>query len=295
MEIRLTIGLLAAGLMLLSCTENDLSDAYGQFEADEVVISAETSGRLLSFEIEEGDRLEDRMVVALVDTAQLALQKRELEAGMQSVRTKFANLDARKEVLRSQLETAQTELARLESLREENAATDQQLDQTSGEVNTLNKQINTVEVEKQSVEAELDRLRVRIEQVEDQIRRAQIVNPLHGTVLSKYMEPHELVSPGKPLYRIASLDEMILRVYVSGAQLPQVRLGETVEVLIDEDADSNERLNGTVSWVSSEAEFTPRMIQTKEERVTQVYAVKIRVENPAGRIKIGMPGEVNFQ
>lgn len=295
MEIRSTIGLLAAGLMLLSCTENDLSDAYGQFEADEVVISAETSGRLLSFEIEEGDRLEDRMVVALVDTAQLALQKRELEAGMQSVRTKFANLDARKEVLRSQLETAQTELARLESLREENAATDQQLDQTSGEVNTLNKQINAVEVEKQSVEAELEQLRVRIEQVEDQIRRAQIVNPLHGTVLSKYMEPHELVSPGKPLYRIASLDEMILRVYVSGAQLPQVRLGETVEVLIDEDADSNERLNGTVSWVSSEAEFTPRMIQTKEERVTQVYAVKIRVENPAGRIKIGMPGEVNFQ
>lgn len=276
------------------CAENDRSDAYGQFETDEVVISAETQGRLLNFDVEEGNRLEEGEHVGLVDTTQLVLQKRELEASMEAVRTGINRLEAGQQVHQSRLETAQKELARLQNLRENNAATQRQIDQAEGEVNTLNRQINSVEVEKQSIEAELNQLRVRIEQVEDQIRRANIINPLPGTVLNKYAERHEQVSPGKPLYRIANLDEMVLRVYVSGAQLPRVRLGEEAEVLIDRNENESERLSGTVSWIASRAEFTPRMIQTKEERVTQVYAVKVRLQNPDGKLKIGMPGEVNF-
>lgn len=294
MEVKNITGLLAAGLLMISCSDEDLSDAYGQFEADEIVISSESSGRVLSFELEEGDQPEMGMMAAIVDTTQLALQKKELEASAASVQTNISKLDAQKEVYQSQLETAEKELARVESLREDDAATQQQVDNSTGQVNTLNRQIAAVEVEKQSIYAELETLRVRIEQVEDQIRRAKIINPIRGTVLNTYAELHELMSPGKPLYRIANLDEMILRVYVSGAQLPRVRLGEEVEVWIDRNEEENERLSGTVSWVASRAEFTPRMIQTKEERVTQVYAVKVRVENPDGRIKIGMPGEVNF-
>lgn len=294
MEIKKMSGLMAAGLIMISCANEELSDAYGQFEADEIVISSETSGRILRFELEEGDQPEEGEIVAFLDTTQLALQKKELEATAASVQTNLAKLDAQKEVYQAQLETAEKERVRTEALRQDNAATQQQVDNIIGQVNTMNKQIAAVEVEKQSINAELETLQVRMEQVEDQIRRAEIINPVRGTVLNTYAELHELMNPGKPLYRIANLDEMILRVYVSGAQIPRVRLGEEAEVWIDRDEDENERLTGTVSWVASKAEFTPRMIQTKEERVTQVYAVKIRVQNPDGKIKIGMPGEVNF-
>lgn len=294
MEMKTITGLLVAGMLLMSCSDEELSDAYGQFEADEIVVSSESSGRILSFELDEGDQPEAGMIAALIDTTQLALQKKELEASAASVRTNISKLDAQKEVYQSQLETAEKELARVESLRVENAATQQQLDNSTGQVNTLNRQIAAVEVEKQSIYAELETLQVRMEQVDDQIRRSKIINPINGSVLSTYAEIHELMSPGKPLYRIANMDEMILRVFVSGAQLPRVRLGEEVEVWIDRNEKENERLSGTVSWVASRAEFTPRMIQTKEERVTQVYAVKVRVDNPDGKIKIGMPGEVKF-
>lgn len=282
------------GMVAWSCADDQTSDAYGQFEADETTISAEVSGKVLNFDINEGDYLEAGVTVGLIDTTQLALRKKELKASMESVRTNIAQLNAQQDVYRSQLETAEKELDRQESLQRDNAATRQQVDNSQGQVNTLNRQISAVEIQKQSVYAELKTLQARIDQAEDQLQRAIIINPVSGTILGKYTEPYELVSSGRPLYRIAGLDEMVLRVYVSGGQLPRVRLGDAVEVLIDEDARENQRLNGTVSWISSRAEFTPQMIQTKEERVTQVYAVKVRVENPDRRIKIGMPGEVNF-
>tara|TARA_R100001143_G_scaffold63594_1_gene73177 strand:+ start:32087 stop:32980 length:894 start_codon:yes stop_codon:yes gene_type:complete len=297
MEMK-SIKLITAGIALLliaaGCMESDRSDAYGQFEAEEVLISAEVPGRILIFDVNEGDRLDEEMVIGLIDTMQLSLQKREAEAAIASVRTNINGLNAQSAVFQSQLETARKELNRIRSLQQDNAATGQQLDRAEGEVNTLQRRINAVEIEKQSVRAELDRMRIQIEQIDDQIRRAKIVNPIEGTVLQTYAKAHELASTGKPLYRIASLDEMIIRVYVSGAQLPDVRIGEEVEVLIDRNMNENESLTGTVSWIASRAEFTPRMIQTKEERVTQVYAVKVRVRNPDGHLKIGMPGEVNF-
>lgn len=281
-------------LVTASCSDENGSDAFGQFEADEVVISSETNGRLLNFNLEEGQRFEEGERVALIDTTQLHLQKEEINASIEAIRTNIDKLNAQKAVLESQLETARKELSRLESLKQDDAATQQQLDSAEGRVQTLERQIESVEVEKGSVSAEVRRMETKIAQVNDQIERASITNPVSGTVLNKFAEEHELVTQGKPLYSIANLDEMILRVYISGAQLPGVQLGETVDVIFDENKTDNQSTWGRVSWIASEAEFTPRMIQTKEERVTQVYAVKVRVDNPDGMLKIGMPGEVRF-
>lgn len=294
MELRKWIGMSGLLLLLAACNDVETSDAYGQFEADETTISAEASGILKKFEVKEGMKLEAGQQVGLVDTVQLSLKKIEIKASVKAIRTNISKLNAQADIYREQLQTAKKDLARFTSLKENNAATQQQIDQAQGQVNVLEKQIALVEVQKQSVYAELETARTKIAQVEDQIQRAQIINPIYGTVLSVFSEPYELVSTGKPLYRIANLDELILKVYVSGAQLPQIVIGREVEVQIDKDAYTNESLRGNVSWIASEAEFTPRMIQTKEERVTQVYAVKVRVSNPDGKLKIGMPGEVKF-
>lgn len=287
--------LILLGLMVtVSCADENGSDAYGQFEADETVISAETNGRLLAFDIEEGQQIEEGARVGLIDTTQLYLQREEVLASIHSIQTNINKLNAQKAVLESQLETARKELNRFESLKQGNAVTQQQLDSAEGRVQTLQRQIESVEVEKGSVSAEVARMEAKIAQINDQIERATITNPVNGTVLNKFAEEHELTAQGKPLYSIANLDEMILRIYISGAQLPGVRLGETVEVIFDQNKTDNQTVRGHVSWIASEAEFTPRMIQTKEERVTQVYAVKVRVDNPDGKLKIGMPGEVRF-
>lgn len=294
MELRMMIGLVCTLLILTSCENGKTADAYGQFEAEEVTISSEASGILKSFIAKEGMKLEVGQKVGQVDSTQLALRKDELLASVRSIRTNISRLDAQAAVYKEQLETAKKDLNRVTNLKQNNAATQQQIDQAQGQVNVLQKQIASVEVQKQSIYAELETMKTRIAQVEDQIEKTRIINPVSGTVLTSYAEPNELVSTGKPLYEIASLEEMILQVYVSGAQLPQVILGQEVEVLIDKNAQENEVLRGVVRWIASEAEFTPRMIQTKEERVTQVYAVEVQVPNPDGKLKIGMPGEVNF-
>ena len=295
MELRYKLLMLLMVFVAISCSSEDKSDAYGQFEVDATIISSEASGKLLSFELEEGKRLTANEVVGLIDTVQLHLKKKELEATIQSVKTKIGTLNAQSNVYASQLATANKELARIESLRKENASTQQQLDAASGQVVTLQSQVQAVEIQKKSVNAEVEVAHIKIAQIEDQLSRAVITNPIKGIVLNKFVEPFELVGQGRPLYEIANLDELMLRVYVDGAQLPNIKLGQEVEVLIDKDAKMNQRLVGNVMWISSEAEFTPKMIQTKEERVTQVYAVKVKVANPDGVIKIGMPGEVNFK
>lgn len=286
--------LLTLSILWTGCSEENEADAWGQFETDTITISAEASGVLKEFSVTEGEQLKAGTVVGRIDSVQASLQKKELQSGILSIRTNLDKLESQAEVYREQLETAQKELNRLEAMKEDNAATRQQLDRAEGQVNVLKKQIQSVEVQKQSVFAELETMQSRIAQIEDRIARAVIINPVEGTVLESYAGAHEMVSAGRPLYEIASLEELTLRVYISGAQLPSVRLGQEVEVRIDRDAESNEALRGTVSWIASEAEFTPRMIQTKEERVNQVYAVKIRVPNPGGKLKIGMPGEIRF-
>lgn len=289
------VKLMAVGAILfVSCTSDELSDAYGQFEADEVLISAETTGKLLSFDVKEGELINENIPVAVIDTSTLVLKKKEIEAGIKAVKSKLANLSAQEEVINSQLATARKNLNRLKALKAENAATDQQLDEVEGTVEMLINQKKTITTQKTSVFAEIETMNVRIAQVQDQIEKSEVVNPVNGRVLTTFVEPFEFTSAGKPLYEIANLDELILRVYVSGAQLDEVILGGQVSVIFDKNEDENHTTTGTVSWISAKAEFTPKMIQTKDERVTQVYAVKVLVDNKDGLLKIGMPGEVNF-
>lgn len=283
-----------AAILFIGCTSDELSDAYGQFEADEILIAAETTGKLLSFEVEEGELLSENMKVAVVDTSALVLRKKELKASVKAIESKLANLEAQEEVINSQLATAKKNVARITALKEENAATAQKLDEAEGAYETLKKQKEAINVQRQSVLAEVETMNIRIAQVQDQMDKSVVINPVKGRVLVTFVEPFEFTNAGKPLYEIANLDELILRVYVSGAQLDEVILGKEVTVIFDKDEEENHSTSGKVTWVSSKTEFTPKMIQTKEERVTQVYAVKISVKNPDGLLKIGMPGEVNF-
>lgn len=292
MEIVKLIAIVA--IVSIGCSGDELSDAYGQFEADEIMISAETTGKLLSFDVEEGEQLNENIQVAVVDTSALVLRKKEIEASISAIESKLSNLKAQEEVVNSQLTVAEKNVTRITALKAENAATAQQLDDVEGTFETLKRQKKAIKVQRQSVFAEIETMNVRIAQVQDQIDKSVIVNPVKGRVLTTFVEPFEFTSAGKPLYEIANLDELILRIYVSGTQLDEVILGKEVTIIFDKDEKENHSTSGKVTWISSKAEFTPKMIQTKEERVTQVYAVKIAVKNPDGLLKIGMPGEVNF-
>lgn len=295
MELKVLICTAALALLLAACSSSDGADAYGQFEADMVTVSAQANGQLLSFSVKEGMKLEEGTQVGHIDSTQLVLKIKELNAGIRSIASTIPKLQAQSAVYEEQLKTARKELDRFLALQKDNAATQQQIDQAQGQVNTLEKQIASLAVQVRSVQAEMEVARARVEQVQDQLKHTLVKNPMDGTVVTVYMDPFEMVSVGRPLYDLANLEEMELRVFISGAQLPEVALGNEVRVRIDEGADSLRSLHGRVSWIASEAEFTPRMIQTKEERVTQVYAVKVRVPNPDGALKIGMPGEVIFQ
>lgn len=282
-------------VMVSGCTNNEKSDAYGQFEAVETTVSSKVSGELLSFTVSEGATVMAGKEVAIIDTVQLNLKKEELLSQRKAAESKIETIDAEIAVQRQKLETAQKKLKRIQAMQKDNAATAQQLDDAEGNVQTLEKQIEALATQKESVRAEIKSVNARIHQVEQQLEDAHLVNPVNGTVITTFVEPHELVGQGQPLYQIANLDTLELRAYVSGAQLPSVTLGQPVEVLVDKNASENQQFSGRVSWIASQAEFTPKMIQTKEERVTQVYAVKIKVPNPDGILKIGMPGEVNFR
>ncbi len=280
--------------MITGCTAGNQSDAYGQFEATETTISSEMSGKLLKFSVNEGEYMEAGQQVASIDSVRLVLQRQELKSRLNAVEAKITNINAEVEVQEEELSLAETNLQRMKAMKEDGAATDQMLDDARTRVQTIRKRINALQTQKQSVRAEIAATQTQIDQVIDQIEDALIINPVKGTVLTTFVEPYELVQQGQPLYRIANLDTLILRVYIDGAQLPNVKLGQQAEVLVDKNAEENQAMTGRVSWIASEAEFTPEQIQTKEERVTQVYAVKLRVPNPDGVLKIGMPGEVNF-
>lgn len=281
-------------LLLSACASEQISDAYGQFEATEVTISAEAGGKLLDFGANEGDRLEAGQRVGLIDTTQAYLKKQELKAQLEAAQSRIISIEAEVAVVEEELALAKTDLERIRSLKEDGAATQKQLNDAQSRVNTQEKRINALQTQKRSVRAETQSIRARLEQADEQLQDAIIINPVNGTVLSTFAESYELVRQGEPLYEIANLDTLILRVFVSGAQLPGVKLNQQVNVLVDKNAEENQQMNGEISWIASEAEFTPKMIQTKEERVNQVYAVKVRVPNPDGILKIGMPGEVNF-
>ena len=283
-------------LSLSSCSKNEkLSDAYGNFEAVETIVSAEATGKLIDFNVEEGQTLEQDAVVGKVDIDQLSYKKIQLEAQKNSIKTRFNNIFSQIAVLQEQKKVNQVEKERIEKLIKSDAATTKQLDDVNGILNVLNKQINSIETQNSTTIQDIKTIDAQIQQIQDQIEKSSVINPVKGTVLMKLAEPSEIVSYGKPLYKIADLTVMELRVYVSETQLPEIKIGQKVKVLIDADKNNFKELEGTISWISSKAEFTPKIIQTKEERVNLVYAVKVRVNNNEGNLKIGMPGEIMFK
>ncbi|MBA3558667.1 MAG: HlyD family efflux transporter periplasmic adaptor subunit [Gemmatimonadaceae bacterium] len=285
----------ALAVMASACRKGEV-DAYGNFEAEEVVVSAETAGQLVQFRVEEGVKLPAGAVVGTIDTAQLALQRRELLARRDAGRSRTTEVRQQVKVLESQQSVSRREYERTQRLFEQQAATAQQLDRAERDYRTLNEQIEATRAAAGTTRGDVASIDAQVAIIEDRLRRTQIANPMEGTVLTKYAERGELLQVGQPLYKIASLDTLTLRAFVSGAQLAAVRLGASVLVRIDggstEDKDSMRELPGRVSWVSAQAEFTPTPIQTREERTEQVYAVKVRVPNPGGVLKVGMPAEL---
>jgi HlyD family secretion protein len=285
------LNLAIISIILSSCDSNsDLADGYGNFEAVETTISAESNGKLLKFSIKEGETLEKGAVVGYIDTIQLALKKEQLTASKNVISSKSKGVLSQISVLKSQLKTAQISKKRTENLIAANAGTQKQLDDINGKIDVLNQQIISIETQNATILNELKSMDVQIRQIEDQIQKSILTNPVKGTVLVKYAEPNEITSFGKPLFKIADLSTMQLRVYISEKQLPSIKIGQEVNVKIDADEDMK-NYRGIITWVASEAEFTPKIIQTKEERVNLVYAVKIDVKND-GDLKIGMPGEM---
>ncbi|TFH27178.1 MAG: HlyD family efflux transporter periplasmic adaptor subunit [Bacteroidia bacterium] len=280
-------------ISLAACSQQqDVSDAYGNFEAIEVMVSAESQGRIVAFVPEEGATLRKDQVTVVIDTTQLYLKKIQLESGFSSLVTRIQTLDAQVRASRVQMNNLEREKQRIDKLAEGGAATIKQQDDMNGQIALLEAQILATESQKSSVYAERKTLEVQIRQVEDQIMKCSIRNPIYGILLTKYKEAGEMAAPGQPLYKVANLDELILRAYVSGNQLSSVAVGKEVRVRFDVQ-EGMEECTGVVNWVSPRAEFTPKIIQTREERVNLVYALKIKVSN-TGSLKIGMPGEVVF-
>ena len=290
---RMIVGLVAAATTS-ACRGGNEPDAYGNFETTEVVVSAETSGQLLSFKADEGERLASGQLVCLIDTTQLALQHVQLTAQKSGGASRVTEVGQQLDALRVQQEIARRNYERIQRLFKEEAATAQQLDQAERDYKVLTEQIQGVEAQRRSVAEEVKSTEARLAQVGDQLGKARITSPVSGTVLARYADRGEFVQAGQPLYKIANLDSMILRAYVNETQLARVKLGGTANVSIDTGNKTRRTLAGTVTWVSPEAEFTPTPIQTRDERKDLVYAVKIRVPNPNGIVKIGMPADVRF-
>jgi HlyD family secretion protein len=284
---------LALFALLTACHRTPQPDAYGTMESTEVIVGAEIAGKLLRFVPIEGQRLTAGAVVAEVDPTQLALQAAQASAQQQYSASHSTEVGLQVEVLQAQLAIAQRNYDRTRRLFDEQAATAAQLDQSERDYRTLQEQIRAQRAQQQSATHDIAANVARKAQLQDQIQRASVKNPVTGTVLATYTKAGEVVSTGQALYRIANLDTMEMRAYVTEPQLATIRIGEPATVTIDA-GKQRRAFPGRVSWVSSSAEFTPTPIQTRDERANLVYAVKIRIPNPNGALKIGMPGDVTF-
>lgn len=289
---------IAALTALTSCNQNDSEfDATGNFEADEVIISSEATGKILKLDAVEGTVLKQGSSVGLIDTTQLYLRRKQLEYSITAVKARQPNATVQLAAIKEQIETAEREKKRIENLLKDDAATKKQLDDINAQLDLLHRQYDatksSLDITRQSLQSETLPLKAQLEQVKDQIAKSIVKNPIDGTVLTLYAKPNEVVIPGKALYKIADLNTIILRAYISGSQLSLIKLGQQVKVMVDAADDGYKEYTGTISWVSDKAEFTPKTIQTKEERANLVYAVKITVKND-GYLKLGMYGEVKF-
>lgn len=281
--------------LLFGCNNtDDKSDAFGNFEADPVIVSSESAGKILQLNVEKGQKIGAGDVAAVIDTTQIHLKLKQLDAQEAATISKKQSIQSQIDVFEEQIKNIKTNQKRIAQMVKDEAATQKQLDDITGQINVIEKQIASTKTQFISVNRELEVLQTQKETTKDLLERCVVQSPASGTILETYVEQGELATPGKPLFKIADLDKLTLKVYVSGAQLPNVKIGQQVDVLIDKNKTENQTLGGTVNWISSEAEFTPKIIQTKEERVKLVYAIKVEVKND-GTLKIGMPGEISWQ
>lgn len=299
-------------LFLAACNSHKLvTDASGVFESDEVIVSAEQNGKILSFPIQEGDTLARYAIAGQIDMSNTVLQKEQVQASIAALREKTTNPHPQIELVKRQLAVQESQLAqqlrertRTENLLKADAATQKQLDDLNSMIDQLQKQIavskqqialdeSTIATQNRTITSEQGPLQKTADQIQDNIDKGRIVNPIRGTVLTKYALQGEMTTMGKALYKIANVDTVTLRAYVTGSQLTQVKLGQAVKVYSDEGKDQYREYPGQVFWISDKSEFTPKTIQTRDERANLVYAVKIRVKND-GFLKLGMYGEVKF-
>jgi HlyD family secretion protein len=290
--------LLSLFILLAGCKGKKTSfDASGTFEATETIVSSEASGTILAFSIVEGDLLKSGQYLGYVDSLQLFLKKKQLESQIKALLSKRPDISAQVASLKEQLVQVEREQKRIESLFASDAATQKQVDDARSQSAIIKKQLaasqSSLGTTTNGLNEETNPLQVQVNQINDQLKKCRIVNPVEGIVLSKYAETFEMTAPGKPLYKIADMKSLLLRAYITGDQFAACKLGATVKVYIDSTATDYKEYNGVIEWISNKAEFTPKTIQTKDERANLVYAIKIRVVND-GFLKLGMYGEVKF-
>jgi HlyD family secretion protein len=286
------------GLITIGCQHKTQSfDASGSFEAEETIISAEASGVIKAFTIEEGNTLAAGQQIGYIDSTQLYLRKKQLQSQMEALLGKKPDIAVQLAASKEQLKTAKREQARIKTLVDADAAPSKHLDDINAQVDLITKQIeaqqSTLEQTASNIQNDAGPLLVQIDQLNDQLEKCVIINPMNGTVLTKYAEANEMTAQGKPLYKIADLSSIILRVYISGNQLPSVKLNQKVTIHTDDGQGGFTGKEGVITWISDKAEFTPKTIQTKDERANMVYAIKVKTTND-GRYKIGMYGEISF-
>ena len=313
-------------LLTVSCKDTKQKfDASGTFEATEIIVSAEATGKILSLDIKEGDNVAKGKIIVTIDPLSIELQKEQIVASEQALTEKSNDASPQIGIFQEQISVQKNQIAvqkqqlivlqkeqkRLENLVKADAATPKQLDDVNGQVDIMKKQIEAAEssirvfewqisaqtavvgIQNRGILCEKGPLEKRLHQLDDQIARTKITNPLDGTILSKYAESGEIAVMGKAIYKIANMSEMTLRAYITGDQLGQIKINQKVKVMIDDGKDKYRELEGSIFWVSEKAEFTPKTVQTKDERANLVYATKIKVKND-GTLKIGMYGEVLF-
>jgi len=280
---------------LVACDHRkELSDAYGNFEVEDIIISAEASGKLLEFPVQEADKITKEAQIGLIDTIQYSLQMDQLNAQKLSVQSKIAGVNAQIATYKQQKENIQVTYDRVTKLVATGAATQQQKDDLEGQLKLIDKQIEAAKTQITSINREEGVLGTQSALLDEQFSKCRVTSPINGVILKKYLNEGEIAVAGKALLKIADLSELELRCYLSGDELSSVKLGDQVKVLFDTGKDKMETIEGKVSWISDEAEFSPKIIQTKQERVKLVYAMKVKVAND-GRLKVGMPGEVRFK
>ena len=292
------IQLTTLGFLLFSCTKkNEMADATGSFEAIETIISAEANGKLLLFGINEGDEVKAGQLIGYIDSTQLYLTRLQLLQSQKAVLSGRPDINTQLEALQRELDNANADKQRIENLVKGEVASQKQLDDANTRIAVLQSKIaaqkSQLGTSTSTLNEQARTINLQLAQIEDQLRKCKILNPISGTILSTYVNPFEMTTAGKPLYKVADLSTIELKAYITQDQFSKIRVGQRVKVLVDAEVGSMKTYEGTISWINDKAEFTPKTIQTKDERANLVYAIKAQVKND-GLLKIGMYGEVKF-